>query len=844
MRWAIFPIFFLSGAASLVYEIVWIRQLSVVFGATTYAMATVLAVFMGGLSIGSRLFGRVADRTQNPLLVYALLEIGIGVYGFFVADLFGLLRTPYIHLYRLDLPHSGLVLGRALLVCLVLLPPTILMGGTLPVLAKFLVRSQREISNRIAMLYFVNTAGAVAGCALAGFYLIEYLGNTGTTRVAVITNFALAAGPLLLWSGLRGDRETVAPAPSQSDTQLVPLSAFAVRVTVIATGVSGFVSLAHEVLWTRALLRYVYNSTYAFSTILTVFLAGLAIGSALYPRLPLRKQRPMLLFALLEFGVAIGFVISLMLFADLPAISARFTGGEINSFSETVGMLSLSAMVVFLLPAVCLGAALPAATDICVRNNTGVGATVGTIYAVNTLGCIFGSIVATFVLIPSIGMSSTVAVLTGCTITVAALLLIAEFGLKRARIALVPVAVIGTVSIIATVRSDVFKTTFERSAAKIVGFMSGADSALVFYKEGATDTVGVLESDGQRHIMYEDMRGTASTWSYQWNFLLGHLPVLLHPGEPKTALHICFGVGNSLSATASHDSLTRIDSVELSPHVLDAAPYFWTNDNVLKNPKVNTIIDDGRNFIMATESKYDVILLEPPDTFSAGVINLYTTEFYKLVRERLNDDGIFMHWIPTGEGPLEQEKMLFRSFYEVFPEGTVWRQLTWVGPTLLISGKQPLRLDYTRVQEKMSAPRIRRDMEFCQLHTPEDIFAMFLFGPPELAKFVEGIPPVVDDRTVLDYSMPRDLGSGFGLGIFTNKVSNSGRIPYTEIFQRNVVYNAQKVSCMPYLIHYPVDQHDAIEQAILNKKLPNKNFTKPISESDWKKLSAAPNAAQ
>jgi spermidine synthase len=350
-------------------------------------------------------------------------------------------------------------------------------------------------------------------------------------------------------------------------------------------------------------------------------------------------------------------------------------------------------------------------------------------------------------------MHGSLLLLIGMNLAIGAALLIGDLDTVRSRLSTGVAFGAMFLAVALAMPSDLFRRTF-----------SGLN--IVFYQEGVTDTVGVAQSpNGQRIITYEDQRGTAGTNTYPHNYLLGHLPFLLHDGQPKLGLHICFGVGNSLSAMTRHASIERIDSVELSPHALDAAAYFWTNDGVIDHPKVRMITDDGRNFVMATEETYDVIELEPPETFTAGVINLYTLEFYRDVAARLNDDGVFVQWLPIGQGPVEQEKMLFRAFFDVFPHGTVWQQLK-DGPFLLVGTKSPLRIDYEKLRGKLRDPTVRRDLASADIRDAEDLLRLFVLGPEALRELVRDVPPTTDDRTVLDFSMPRYVGSGFGMGSF------------------------------------------------------------------------------
>jgi spermidine synthase len=805
LRWTLLAAFFVSGAAGLVYEVVWTRQLSLIFGVTTYAVATVLSTYMGGLALGSYVLGRWIDRRGNPLLAYAALEAGIGLYALVVPTLFVALRPAYIALRHLDLSYPVFAFVRAFLAALVLMPPTTLMGGTFPILTRFWVRARGEVGRGAGLLYFVNTAGAIAGCVVAGFVLIEWLGLRGTTRAAAAANLGVAAVAAVVSRRLAVGSVAADVAEGGEDGDGI-----APRMTaliLVCIGVSGFTSLAYEVLWTRALLRYLYNSTYAFTAMLATFLAGLALGSWLYTAILRRVRNGIPLLAALQTLSGLAFVGSSLIFPHVVSVAATLLGTDrISSFTYAVVAMFVRAALILLPPTIFLGAALPLATAICARGLASLGNTVGRIYAVNTLGAIFGSLGAGFLLIPAIGMQGTLTLLIALNLASGAALALAALSTRAQRFAAAAAfAVIITASLHAIPR-DLFITTFTRNS----------NERLVFYREGATDTVGVIETAGQREIVYEDRRGTAGTMSHAINFFLGHLPLLLHPGEPHRILHICFGVGNSLSAVVAHDSVERVDSVELSPHVIEAAPYFWTNSDVISDPKVHTIIDDGRNFVMASRETYDVIMLEPPETFTAGVINLYTRDFYRDALARLAPDGVMMQWIRVGEGPVDQERQLFRAFFDVFPHATAWRQLD-VQCILLIGSRNPLTIDYQRLQRMMQDPRIRRDLKLAGVVDADHLLSFFAFDEAAFSDFVRDVPAVEDDHTVLDFAMPRYIGSGFGLGGFNASVSKDGENPFTVSAERQRYYLAHSRSVVPYLTNLGNDTPEAIMARIAER---------------------------
>jgi spermidine synthase len=835
IRRLILSIFLVSGVAALVYEVVWMRWLSLSFGVSTYAVSTVLATFMAGLAIGSFYFGRWIDRAGNPLRAYAVLELLIGLYALAIPSLFELMRFLFVELHQLQFPPLQFALARAALAAILLLPPTILMGGTFPILVRFFVRNRSEVGRSAGVLYFLNTLGATLGTLLAGFFLIENLGLAKTNLVAVFINFSVAGAAGWL---SRKKYETSETPPEEPDDEpkeqaLVDrreISPIAVWLVLGCIGLSGFASLAYEVLWTRALTRYLYNSTYAFTTMLATFLTGIALGSAIYSAWLTRVRRPVLLFAALQLCVGIGFLLSSFFFRDLSNVSADLTGSlEITSFGQSIGTMFLRSALILFLPTLFLGATLPLATDICTQGVSRLGFGLGRVYAVNTSGSILGSLAASFLLIPALGMQGSIVFLVAVNFIMAGALGVAGTHRPINRLAVCSVTALSLVGAIILVPQDLFTSTFK-----------SPDQDLVFYHEGSTDTVGVIEygPKKQRTIVYDDQRGTAGTNTVPWNFYFAHLPMLLHSGEPSRILHICFGVGNSLAAVTSYPTVDLVDNVELSPNAILAAPYFWTNDDVLADPKVRTHIEDGRTFVLATEQKYDVILLEPPEIFTAGVVNIYTKEFYQDAAKTLAPGGMLIQWLMVGQLPVEDEAMFFRALSDAFPYVTAWQQLA-NGPILLIGHTEPLEIDMDKLLAKMKRPHIFQDLKRIPIYGPEHLLSFFIFDDEAYREFVDGVTPVTEDQTVVDFTAPRFAGSGFGFGLRVyGQKPPAWRGSVKWLTDRGIFYRDKRVSIMPYIKSGGARPLDLIEKRINGFQKRPPPLEKALSEEDWKRARA------
>ena len=737
----------LSGAAGLVYQVLWTRLLSLTFGVTVFATSAVLAAFMAGLGLGSWLVGRFIDRRPRPLRIYALLELGIGLYALAVPSILDALSPVYVAIAdRLDDRFLVFNLARASLAFVVLLVPTTLMGGTVPAIGRYLVTRHETVGWNVGLLYALNTVGAVLGTLGAGFVLIGSLGLWRTTLVAAAVNVGIGLALLA------GGRERTAVATAAAPSAPTGPRTTAVRVATLVFAVSGFTALAYEVVWTRVLLVHLHNSTYAFSAMLAMFLLGLATGNAILMRAYDRVERPLFWLGTVEVGIGVSVVL-----AALAYIPLRYLGNPASiGWAYALAQMFVRAGLVLLPGAFLFGMTFPLVARVVTLDLGTVGRDLAGAYAANTLGGVLGSLAGGFLLVPALGLRNTLVALAAANVCLGAVCwLVATEDRRRARLAALALglAVLPAVAIPRTIFFDALESK---------------DLKLIYYLEGVTDTTGVWESrtDGHRIVTYSDMRGTAGTHTDESNRLQAHIAHLMHP-NPRRSLQVCFGVGNTLAAAALHPEVERLDCVELSPHVRETAPYFWTNDRVLENPKVRLIVDDGRNFLLRTRERYDVITLEPPDLFTAGVVNLFTEEFYRLAANALEDDGLLCQWIPAPETNEDELRMLVAAFVAVFPETSLWLDGRSVGaPLLLVGSKRPVPVDVDALARRMRNEAVRADLERLRIATPATLAELFVAGPARTRRWLAGAPPITDDRTVVDFSTPKTVYSGFGFGYF------------------------------------------------------------------------------
>jgi spermidine synthase len=701
---------------------------------------------MAGLGLGSWLVARRIDRSPNPLRVYALLETGIGVYALLVPAIFRGLEPLYVAAAGPLEGHFLLFnLARASIAFAVLLVPTTMMGGTVPAMARHLVAHRATVGWDVGLLYAMNTVGAVLGCLVAGFVALPAIGISRTVLLTAATNVTIGVGLLVSGAGTIAATSGARVAPDDASS-----TRGHVRLAALVFAASGFSALAYEVVWTRVLVAQVHNTTYAFTMMLAVFLAGLAVGDALLLRAYDRVRRPLRWLGAVEMLIGLSVLVAAVAYGLLKYLDFKL----LTSWNAAVVLMAVRAGVVLLPGALLFGMTFPLVARVAVPGMGTLGRDLGGVYAANTLGGIAGSLAAGFLLVPFLGQRGTLLALAAVNVGLGALCWLVD---SEGRRRLVPLAAATALVVIGPVALP-SRLFFEA--------LESPPYHLIYYYEGITDTTGVWESevDGNRVITYGDLRGTAGTGTDRLNRMEGHLAHLLHP-DPKRSLQIGFGVGNTLAAAALHPEVERLDCVELSPHVRQTASYFWTNDGVLDDPKVHLIVDDGRNYLLRTRERYDVITLEPPDIFTAGVVNLYTEDFYRQAAAALTDDGLLVQWIPIGEMPEREMRMLTRAFLDVFPETTIWGELPrGPVPILLVGTKHPLTIDVAALARRMHADPVRADLVRLGFPEPAQLFDHFIAGRDGTVRWVADAPSVTDDHTVVDFSTPKQLYSGFGFG--------------------------------------------------------------------------------
>ncbi|HEX3375393.1 MAG TPA: fused MFS/spermidine synthase [Candidatus Acidoferrales bacterium] len=770
-RQNLFPVtlvcFFLSGAAGLIDQVVWSKALGLIFGHTAYAVATVLAVFMAGLASGSAWIGRHGERWDRPIVLYAWLEFGVAATAAIsLAGLAGV-RAMYVAAYPYAAGHASILLAlRFAGSALVLFLPTFLMGGTLPVLVRGVTQTSAQLGARLSRLYWINTAGAVAGTFAAGFLFLPSLGLRRTLAIAVTLNFIAGALAFLLSRKEKGASPSLqSPIPEKNDSFV---SATPAKFLLAGFALVGATAMSYEIGWTRLLSTQLGSSTYAFTLMLGTFLTGIVLGSALFEKWNRRHQPDAMTFAITQTLTALAALVFLVFFTHLievlpPILRAThesFRGLVLAQFAASaLAMLPTAIVFGFNFPAVVLLIARPKS-----QGQSNAGAVIGRAYAWNTLGAIVGAIAAGFWLMPRLGSFHLLAVTA-----ILNLILAAALSWKSAwRLSTWKIpALAGNILLMVTAIFVGFSNYFYDPAVasfNTLMYWNLYDRPLtlrenahaldiVYFRDGLNANISVART-GDYVALRTNGKVDASNHDATTQLLLGHLAALAH--APRRVLLIGFGSGMTASALVGYPGIERLDIVEIEPAVVGAAPLLaQLNRNVLLDSRVHVTFDDARNFLFTTREKYDLIISEPSNPWIAGVATLFTREFYAAVHGRLSPDGVFVQWMQAYSLFPEDLRMLFATFLSEFHGATLWHG---DAPDLILMAPSPPSAEILgRAQSLYESPHLHDDFVQLGMQEPAGLFGFYMLDDAGLRKFSAGAQINTDDQTLLEYHAPRSL---------------------------------------------------------------------------------------
>lgn len=765
-----------SCMCSVLYEVIWARQLILFFGSPVFAVSAILSALAGGLGLGSFFFQRLADREKRPLRVYALLGVGLSIFALIFPTLLDILNAICVLLYRgLGAGFYFLSWIRFVLSFVVLLIPSMLIGGALLILGR--CAKERCAGFTVDRLFTIGTLAAGIGCIATGFFLIQFLGFQGSIYLGVAINLILAGvafGVDRSWSetavGQPQDVDDGSGVSPTGEMERPPLWAFAA---------SGFCAMAYVVLWTRILIPFLGNSGYAFSFMLTIFLLGIAVGSFLFAAIARRIQSFVNFFGLVQIGVGLSLVALIPAFGNLYGISrglqTAFGVGRLWEF--------VAGILVMIVPTILIGASFPLARRICAAAKSR-----SAVYAFSTIGALLGSLCAGFILIPLIGIRPS-------------LILTAALN-----------AVMGCVSILRnTEKSQLFSGTAIGGTILTGGvglmvllwgssppflkngtfWVQRLNDTLVNHTEAVDANIATFMDEQGVHRVYVDNDEIVDTSpeGSSPHRIIAHLPLLLHP-NPEHGLVLGFGMGITVHTMTQHD--VRVEAVENPKGLIETARKHFTNvnHNILDSALFNYTVNDERNHVSMTPKRYDVISIGSfhPLVSSRGS-NLYTADFYQRCKRILTEDGIICQWVPLKRLPETHLKMIVRTFSAVFPNTTLWYKYT-PDFAILIGTPERLKIDYKRLMERARRPRVHEALANDGLDGVAFLDS-FMMGEKAVQTYAGGGPIHTDNHPRLESFQPGTL-------VNTAHKSIAGLARYRE-------------RSTPYLANYGRTMSDKIE---------------------------------
>jgi spermidine synthase len=753
-------LFFLSGATALIYEVVWSKYLALMFGSTVQAQTVVLAVFMGGLALGNRLFGARATRLAQPLAAYGYVELAIGLYAFFFPFTNRAADSFFISVGSNFADNSGALLAlKAVIAVALLMIPTVLMGGTLPLLASWLERSTADAGRGSARFYSTNSLGAVFGSGVAGFYLVRNWGMTSSLQLAALVNLLIAVAAILISRNVGDLKAPAAAEPVKSDAP------FSAKAAIAMVAITGGVSMGMEVLASRAVALIVGGSLQAFALVLMAFILGIGVGAGIVASKQFaRWQNERTVFSLLLGASAlIGlFVLGIQQWAIFYS-AARYAIAQ-----NEVGHLAHQMLVAFLAlgilgaPAALLGAVLPMAIRMGSPSGASLSDQVGRLLTWNTVGAVIGVLVTGFILMPNVGLRGSLGLLA---LLLAVIATLAAWSRGHFKISYAGIAIIAGLLAISVVGGNAWRHVLGAGLYRIRGSRLTRDMIakrqdaiqILYYKDAPDATVAVelgATATGPRQTMLR-INGKADASSHgdlSTQYLLGHLPLMARP-DAKNVFILGFGSGITAGATLGHP----IESVTIAENckpVLEAGKFFepW-NRGVLTNARAHIRNEDARTVLKLSPQNYDVIISEPSNPWVAGIGSVFSREFYQLCSSRLGEGGIMAQWFHIYEMHDGIVELVIRTFSEVFPHIELWD--TEGGDIILLGSNKPWESTPAVFQKTYERPQPRADLEEIGLKTPLSILARQI-ASQRTAWAIAGDGPIqTDEYPVLEYAAPK-----------------------------------------------------------------------------------------
>lgn len=758
---------FLSGASALIYQVLWTKQLTLIFGSQTLAISTIITCFMGGLSIGSFLLYKYGKKISDVVKVYGIFELIIGIYALLIPFIFSYMDVLYQQIWiYIDYNSFSLIFIRFLLCFLVLILPTTLMGATLSLIIKYYVTSDKKIIEYTSLLYAINTLGAVIGTYAAGFYLIQTYGISNTNFIAVILNFLAAILAFIVYFQYNCQPENI-NIKAEKNINLRKLT-YIEKAILACMLISGFTAMVYEIVWTRQLILIYGSTVYSFASMLFIFLSGVSAGSFFAKRV----------FKSVKNGLTILIVMEMLIAVCVYSGSIYFKG-LIFLFNYLSNILlpdlysiniNLCTALLVLPPALLFGAIFPISIKLFTPDYKEIIERSSLLYTFNTFGCILGSISTPFILLPLLGLKGSLYMSASLNILIAVILITCSLFSNRFKYIYIGVNLFIALLIIFLParweKSFVSLGTYvNKSARKTQSikkyFENLQDKEIVYYREGQHSTISVVKwvdkEDNENYSLYSNGKIEASTFfkDMRNQSIIAYLPAMLMKKHEK-ALIIGMGSGITASVLAKFP-FDSIEMVELEKDILPASKYF-ANDygDPLNNKKVTYIIDDARNYLKITPQKYDLIISEPSNVWVNGVASLFTREYYKIIKSKLTKKGILCQWIQIYDLELDSIMSVLKSIKSEFKYIYICHSKT-SEDLIFLASESPFKLNLSTIHKNINFDEtIKKDLlKRFNITNKYDFMNLFLVNPKKLRKMIlsnkNEIPMNTDDNSYLEF---------------------------------------------------------------------------------------------
>jgi spermidine synthase len=745
----LYIVFFLSGISGLIYETVWLRVLSRILGSTVQATSITISAFMLGLTLGSYYLSKASEKVKNKITLYAKLELGIA----FTAIATYLLFNELVPIYRFffDMSGDNMILFRflqAVVLFVLMVIPTFFMGATLPVLSAGIMEHGSGFTKTVGFLYGLNTFGAMFGVFFSAFITLGSIGEFNTILVGCFFN--LVAGTVFLLAGKKYQAQQDAVALEHKPEDIpstVDFSEKTRKLVLITYCLIGFISFALEVVWVRLFQLSLGTAVYAFSSVMIVYLGGSALGSYTCSRYYSRLKAPVETLGLLLTGVGLYIIVGLFIFN----LAIPWTE-ELHEFFYILihSKLLITPLIVFPVTFV-IGFIFPLVSRMYVNSKEHTGSGIGRLYAANTVGCILGALFCGYVFIPLIGTRNTMIFLSAAGWILGTVIVFAGGNVLSKTLKRVVVASSAALILLAVfIAPDPFLTNLQK-------FISGYKFGDIWYHKEASDATitvsGISKDNPSGKQLF--INGNSMTALCVETKVMAHLPILLHP-DPKNMLIICYGMGTCLRSAVTHPGL-NIDVVELVKEEYEVGQYFHSNAReVLANKRVHHFADDGRNYLLMHDKKYDIITIDPaPPLYSAGTVNLYSKDFFAMCRQKMNPNGILCLWIQPDKAT--EVKMIMKSFQSVFPSTYVYDGPNYKG-FYMVGYMNYTPPNVARFDSAAKDAGIMADLnEWNTKDTlkPVQLLKLNILSPSELATILQGVKEVSDNYPYTEFYLWR-----------------------------------------------------------------------------------------